>query len=174
MRRALVLTSASLLLGGLMLTGLTGCSSDPRDVEIKKIVALLEEASTDVISVADSIKSAVKKAQDDPEKKEVTEDALKPAFEAIETLKKLGGKFQYVKSRIDSIPDVPTEDQKQAYVRENKADIERNLDRLVAAQKQLETVLKDAAPYMNRDAMASLQTKLKEAEEPFLTLGQRA
>ena len=55
-QQALVLASACLLL-----TNLTGCSADPRDAEIKKMIAHLEEAGQDVTNITEAIKEAVKK-----------------------------------------------------------------------------------------------------------------
>jgi DNA-binding transcriptional MerR regulator len=168
MKRALVLASACLVS-----FGLSGCSSDPRDEQIKRVVAALEEAVTDVQNVSDGIEEAVKKAKADPEKKELTETELKPAIEAIERLKKVGDKLQAVKAKIDSLPDPPTDEQKKDLIEKNKADLEGKLERLDKEQRRLEVVLRDSAPYIHRDAMSALRAKLKEAEEKYLTLGQR-
>jgi hypothetical protein len=168
MKRALVLASACVFL-----VGLSGCSNDPRDAEIKRMVAHLGEAADDVKSVADAIKEAVKKSKADPEKKNLTENELKPAFEAIDRFKVLGEKFKAVKSKIDSFVDLPTEEQKKGYIRENKADLERGLDRLDTEQRNLEVVLESATPDIDRNAMVALRKKLREAEEVFLSLGQR-
>jgi DNA-binding transcriptional MerR regulator len=168
MKRALLMASACLFL-----FGLTGCSSDPRDEQIKRVVAALEEAVGDVQNVSDGIEEAVKKAKADPEKKELTEAELKPAIEAIDRLKKVGDKLQIIKAKIDSLPDPPAEDQKKELIDKNKADLEGKLERLDKEQRRLEVVLRDSAPYIQRDAMSALRTKLKEAEEKYLTLGQR-
>jgi methionine synthase II (cobalamin-independent) len=169
MKRAVVLASACLVM-----SSLTGCSSDPRDAEIKKMVALIGEAADDVRSVADAVNKVVKDAKKDAEKRhDVTEVELKPAFEAVDRLKVLGVKFQNVKSRIDSFADLPNDNQKKAYVEANKADLEQNMKRLDTEQRSLEVALESAAPEINRGAMTALRKKLKEAEETFLTLGQR-
>jgi hypothetical protein len=168
MNRALVLTSACLIL-----TSLTGCSADPRDQEIKKAVAVLGEAGTYVKNITDGVKEAVKKAQADPEKKERTEADLKSSFDAIENLKLLGNKLQAIKSKVDSFADLPTDNQKEVLVKENKGPLESNLERLDNEQRQLEIVLRDSTPFIQREAMTALRSKLKEAEEKYLVIGQR-
>lgn len=181
MRRFFVLAGTILLLGSM-----SGCGGDQRDFYIGRIVAILEETR----AVFDEVKTELKKTVDDRKKdgKSITDANIRDVIGKLEArdqtggvvnrLKSLGERLQFVKERLEVLREQTTDEQRKRFADNYKSKLPPALESLDDAQRQLDTVLKEADELIARDPnedgrhraereIEKLRTTLKEGREPF-------
>jgi hypothetical protein len=152
----------AVLLGIFTLSGLlVGCGNDSRDYLVTQTVGLMKEASSATTGITDSVTKAVKKAEGDKNKLDLTE-----AAKATEPLKETGKKLQEMKQRTENLRNNITDAEREQNAEDHRGKIVAALTELTEAKDALQKALKGADD-LNKKKTEELRVKIREAEGPF-------
>lgn len=155
------------LLGALLL--LSGCSGDTRDDLITSTVTAMDEAATQLNTLAKDITKSVDKAKKDGTPQPDFTDPLK----YTEKLSKTGQKMQIIKGQLESIRNTITPQEREQNAEERKAAINQSFKKLQEGRAALEEALKQAADF-NKGETRKLEDKIREAIGPFESLARQS
>ena len=126
-----------------MMLFVTGCTSDPREPKVTHTLGLLDQTTAKVSALGDAIDSAIKKAEETPDKGIV----LKEAISRCDELKVLCQKgLQPTAHEIQLLQRTTTDEEKQKLKEQFQSQIESSITRLndkrLALQKKIEKLKK--------------------------------
>jgi hypothetical protein len=162
------------LLGTLLSCSVVGCSADPNDLLVGDTIAQLKLATSHIEQVANTLTTATAEAKKTGKPLAIAKIAT--ATEQAGELKKPALMLQRIKAETEIRKDNISTAQKEALATKHKADFQRAMADLDAAEKKLDAALKDAEPVADGDgkqALEKLREKLKEGQDEFEVLNKR-
>jgi hypothetical protein len=164
MKRFLVVSGVFLLCGLLV-----GCSSDTREGLVKETITMLDAAATDIGIINTKVKAAVEVSKTEGKKLDLTE-----AMGATKKLKETGDQAQLVKRRIEQVRAQITDEERKAYAKSLKNELNAAFAALLKNKEALRATLAEAEKLgtQAQGAVADLRAKIVEAESPFESLSR--
>jgi len=164
-----------------LLTGMAGCSGDPREYYIDLTISTVTEVKGNL----EEVKTELKKTIDDRKKdgKPITVNDINRANAKAEDLKKYGKKLQDIKERLDVYKEQTTDEQREQFAELYRGRLQDAIAGLDERKVELDQVLVDVEELVRREpdelirkeldsAMVVLQRTLKEGREPFELLNK--
>jgi hypothetical protein len=164
----------SVLLGTLLCFSVVGCSADPNDMLVAQTIGSLKQATSHIEQVTTTLTTATAEAK--KAGKPLALAKIATATEQAGQLKDPALMLQRIKAETEVRKDNITKEQKEVLANKHKADFQRAMADLDAAEKKLEAALKDAEPVADADgklALEKLREKLKEGQDEFEVLNKR-
>jgi hypothetical protein len=167
MRRGAILLGMGLLL----LAGVVGCGSNPRDALVNSEINLIRDATVHLRGIKDKVNAAVQKSTS--ENKPLTSADLKPAVDAVTQLREDGKRLQKSKEDTDALKTTtPPEERDELRKRFQGKWEEASVD-LEKAQQELDLALRKAEERSNKDTVDELKKTLNLAELEFKVLARQ-
>ena len=164
----------AVLLGTFLACGVVGCSADPNDIIMSETIAALRDTTNQIEQLSSALTAETAEAKKTGKPLSIVK--IKKATEDAGDLKKPALRLQRVKAEIEIRKDNMTKDQREALASKYKADFQRAMADLDAAERKLDAALKAAEPAADSDgkvALDNLREKLKESQDEFEVLNKR-
>jgi hypothetical protein len=164
----------TVLLGALFAFACIGCGDDVHDRILDQIFQVLTNTTRDIDTVAKTLNDAVAQAKNDKKPLDLAKiaEAQKQASELKQKAKDLGKIKDIAENRSEGV----TPEQQGKYADNRKSNLIAALVELDAAQKRLDTALREAdavADAEGKAALEKLRDTLKEAQNEFEVLTKR-
>jgi hypothetical protein len=169
MKRILVLSCTILLF-----SGVSGCSSDSRDVQVNKAINVLELASTKLANVRAEVEKASKKAKETGG--EIKAKDLDEAVKSADELEKLAKSMQAINGDVDALKDTITKEEREDLKKKYQGRLEQVVKRVDEEQKSLDASIREAENLninVNKDALEPLRKKMEKLNGEFQNLSKR-
>jgi len=161
-----VYKASVLFLFGLLVVGLVGCGSNPREREIEEVVKLIGETADVYRGLKTEMKAAVdkhSKAKDKIPAAEWKKWTLKAGV-----LKDIAHKAQLYKGHLEGFREATPEDQKKKFADAYGGQFVNSVQELDQEERGLYAVLEEAAPLAESEkAVDDFRKQLKESKELF-------
>jgi type VI protein secretion system component VasK len=148
---------------------LAGCGDNGREDAINGVITMMETAGSDVKTIRTKVEDAVKKADNDPNKLDLSD-----AAKAAENLEKETGKFaQRYRREVEIARANITDQEKEELASRFRDRINGAFKTLVTERDKLKEALQ-AADKLNPDKTQELREKIRKAEAPFESLARQS
>jgi hypothetical protein len=162
------------LFGTLLVCAVAGCSEDLNEELVKNTVQILDNTTSDLEQVTKTLNSAVTEAKSSNKPLDIAKIAR--ANQEAGGLKNKARELQDRKARMDVRKDNVTTAEREDYAAKFKPAMAKALQRLDAAEKNLDVALREADAVADNDGKSSLEKlrdTLKEAQNEFEVLTKR-
>jgi hypothetical protein len=158
---------------------LPGCSSDPRESEIKNALTLFDNAAANLRTVKKEINDAVEVAKKKGNK--LTEKDFKAAEDAAKLLRTYGRQLAEgdkstnspsVRGLIELYAEGSSDEQKKRLAEKFQGQLSDLIGSIQKAQKDLDEAMVRAEPYAEPAAMKHLRKAITDSREEFRVLSR--
>lgn len=150
---------------------LVGCSSDPAQTTLGKIVAQAEEAASKMSSIRSQLEGVIKKLGSG---EKISKDSLEGVFVEAKKLTEVGKNLVGLKADAEAIKNKIDDARREALRQQNQGKLADALNRIYTEKERLDTVMAEAEKLADSEqTRKALRDQIGNALEQFAGITRR-